>query len=109
MVGFVGCGNSVSWYRPGGTLKQIKQDCRECHYQAQAEAMEAAYRSKLDQFVIGYDRFRRSVGPGYRDLQFDRCMKQKGYRLVTEEEVGHARRKRLFNVTGEWYYSISSD
>jgi len=103
MAGFIGCGcRSVRWYHPDRTLKQAERDCRECHYQAQAEAIEAA---------IVYHRTYggRGSGPIYRDLQFDRCMKHKGYRLVPEDELSLAVRKRLFCVTGEWYYPIAGN
>jgi hypothetical protein len=103
MSGFVGCGGrSVCWYHPDRTLKQAKRDCRECHYQAQAEAIEAAPRDRLDGGV-------RGRGPVYRNLQFDRCMKQKGYCLVPEDELSFPTRKRLFQVAGEWYYPIAGN
>ncbi|MCH7557304.1 MAG: hypothetical protein IIB56_07580 [Planctomycetes bacterium] len=103
MAGFFGCGGrSVCWYNPDRTLKQAEGDCRECHYQAQAEAIEAAWRDRLDWGI-------RGRGPVYRDLQFDRCMKQKGYCLVPEDELSFPTRKRLFQVAGEWYYPIAGN
>ena len=103
MAGFIGCGcRSVCWYNPDRTLKQAKRDCRECHYQAQAEAIEAAWRDRLDWGV-------RGRGPVYRDLQFDRCMKHKGYRLVPEDELSPTARNRLFHVVDDWYYSIAGN
>ena len=109
MVGFVGCGSAPYWYRPGPTLKEVKQDCKKCHFQAQTEAMEAAYGSKLDPFVKGNDRFLRGPGPAYRDSQFNRCMKLKGYRRVKKEELGDTKRRRLYSVTEQWSYPIASD
>jgi len=103
MAGFTGCGcRGVRWYNPDRTLKQAEGDCRECHYQAQAEAIEAA---------IVYHRTYggRGSGPTYGKLQFDRCMKHKGYRLVPEDELSLAARKRLFCVTDEWYYPIAGN
>ena len=109
MAGFVGCGGQgVRWYNPDRTLKQAEQFCRECHYQAQAEAIEAAWRHKLDRTITGdYQPF--EISWGYRDLQFDQCMKHKGYRLVPEDELSLAARKRLFCVTGEWHYPIADN
>ena len=103
MAGFVGCGGQgVRWYNPDRTLKQAEEDCRECHYQAEAESIEAA---------IVYHRTYGGRGAGlvYIDLQFDRCMKHKGYRLVPEDELSFPTRKRLFQVAGEWYYPIAGN
>lgn len=103
IAGFFGCGcRSVCWYHPERTLKQAEGDCRECHYQAQAEAIEAA---------IVYRRTYggRGSGPVYSNLQFDRCMKHKGYRLVPEDELSFPTRKRLFQVAGEWGYPIAGN
>ena len=110
MAGFIGCGcRSVCWYHPDRTLKQAKRDCRECHYQAQAETIEAAWRHKLDRAITGnYQPF--DIGWGVcRDLQFDRCMKHKGYHLVPEDELSPTARNRLFHVVDKWYYSIAGN
>jgi hypothetical protein len=109
MAGFFECGcRSVCWYNPDRTLKQAKGDCRECHYQAQAEAIEDARRHKLDLPITGYDQTFEILWR-YRDLQFDQCMKHKGYRLVPEDELSFPTRKRRFHVTGDWYYSIAGN
>lgn len=86
MAGLVGCtGRSVRWYHPDKTLKEAKRACRECHYQAQAEA------------ILGDWWYM------YREIEFDRCMKHKGYRLVPEDELRPTARKRLFSVASEFY------
>ena len=75
----------------------------------QTEAREDAYGSKLDPIVRGNDRFLRGPGPAYMDSQFSRCMKLKGYRRVKKEELGDTKRRRLYSVTEQWSYPISSD
>jgi len=109
MTAFVGCGSSSYWYRPGLTLKEVKRDCKQCHFQANTEAMEAAYASKLDPFVRGNDRFLRGPGPAYMDSQFSRCMELKGYRRFTKEQLGDTKRKSLYLVTEQWFYYIAGD
>ncbi len=96
MAGFVvsGC-SSVRWYNPDKTLKQAKRDCQECYDQARVEAIAEAAHYK---HKYGYQG---STGRVYRNVQFNRCMKQKGYSLVPEDELSPTVRKQFFSAADD--------
>jgi len=101
---FIGCeSHSVCWYNPDRTLKQAERDCRECKDQARVEAIEEAIRYKHKY------RYPGSIGPVYRNLQFDRCMKQKGYSRVPGDELSSTVRKRLFELADERYHTLAGN
>ena len=102
MAGFVvsGC-PSFHWYNPDKTLKQAKRDCQECYDQARVEAISEAI---LYKHKYGYQG---STGRSYRNLQFDRCMKQKGYSLVPEDELSPTVRKQFFSAADEHSYLLA--
>ena len=62
-----GCGSSVYWYNADKTLKQAKQDCRECYVGAQTEAaMPENSNARITTRVL---RVSHSIGrPSLRDV-----------------------------------------
>ncbi|MCP4607603.1 MAG: hypothetical protein GY845_02650 [Planctomycetes bacterium] len=101
---FVGCrGHSFYWYNPDRTLKQAKHDCRECEDQARVEAIAEAihYKHKY--------RYPTSLGPVYRNVQFDQCIKQKNYSRVPRDELSSTVRKRLFKMADERHQSVAGN
>ncbi len=104
---FIGCrGPGFYWYNPDRTLKQAKHDCRECENQARVEAIAEAihYKHKY--------RYPGSIGPVwpvYRNVQFDRCMKQKSYSRVPGDELSSTVRMRLCEVTDVRYVIVAGN
>ena len=84
-----GCGGpSQYWYNENNSYRQANKDCRECHYLAQAEALEASMQQIHD-----YGRH-FSVGRNYRDTQFKKCMKDKGYSEIWDYNLDPNVKKR---------------
>ena len=103
----VGCrGHGFYWYNPDRTLKQAKHDCRVCEDKARLEAIEEAIHYK-DKYA--YQGSTGPVWPVYRNVQFDRCMKQKSYSRVPGDELSSTVRKRLFKVADERHQSVAGN
>ena len=76
ITGLAGCGSEVYWYSANKTLSQAKHDCRECYVEAQYEAADAReqHRAHYHGPFVGESL--------YRDTQFQKCMRARGYRKV---------------------------
>ena len=89
IIACAGCGGpNQYWYNENNTIRQAYQDCRECHYQAQAEAMEMSIQQSRD-----YD-LRVSVSRSYLRTQFNKCMKDKGYLEIWDYNLDSGVKKR---------------
>ena len=108
---FIVCGcQGAHWYNPDKTLKEAKLDCRECHYQAEAESLASSWQNKRDMGVTNDDitaNDYRSMDELYSENLFRQCMKDKGYQLVPDDELDHGINMRLFNVVSDYYYPIA--
>ncbi len=105
-VWLAGCSsNSVRWYHPDRTLREVKADCKECHYQARTEATTAAYEESRDRSIVA-PKSSRGGWAAYRETQFTKCMKDKGYVLTQDVRLKSSVKKRLYEVDNE-YYSIA--
>ena len=78
-------------------------DCRECYRQAQIEAVEEAIYYKHKYRYLG------GTGRVYGNLQFSRCMKQRGYHRVPEDQLSSNVKKRLFGVSDDSAYSLAGN
>ena len=92
-----GCGSSVYWYNADETLKQAKQDCRECYVEAQTEAANAReqQRAHYHQSFVGESL--------YRETQFKRCIKNRGYRQVHTYEMDATARRLTIEFQNELF------
>ena len=98
IVDFAGCGHGFYWYNADRTIKETKQDCRKCHYEAQREMIDAALYLNWH-----YGEPFRFSSLYYR-TQFKICMKDEGYRYVSENELSSTVRKRAYDFVDEWHY-----
>ena len=74
IIACAGCGGpNQYWYNEDKTVRQADNDCKECHYMAQTEAIEASMQQSHD-YGMSF-----SVGRNYMYTQFRKCMKDKGY------------------------------
>ena len=84
-----GCGGpSRYWYNENNTIRQANKDCRDCYQLAQIEAMETSKQMSRD-YGIPF-----SVGRNYRDTQFNKCMKDKGYLEIWDYNLNPDVKKR---------------
>ncbi len=90
-----GCSRKTYWYHPDRTLAQAETDCRECYYQAQVEAAEAAGDQRLDRAELQAEATLEQWSYAYQDSRFRRCMKRRGYQLTSERELKPPVRKRV--------------
>jgi hypothetical protein len=99
IISCAGCGNHMLyWYNENNSYKQARQDCRDCIYQAQREAIEAAAQLSRDygeSFVKGYD---------YKQTLFDKCMKDRGYAEIRDDNLRPGIKKRIENYNDELYF-----
>ncbi|MHC4166969.1 MAG: hypothetical protein ACYSWQ_08430 [Planctomycetota bacterium] len=103
ITALAGCGSPVYWYSADKTLPQAKQDCSECYVEAQTEAANARaqHRAHYHQAYTGESL--------YRNTQFERCMRDRGYRQVPKYRMDATARTRtvsiqdkLFSLAGNW-------
>jgi hypothetical protein len=84
-----GCGGpSQYWYKENNTIRQADKDCKECYYQSQIETMETSMQLRRD-YGMPF-----SVGRNYRDTQFNKCMKDKGYLEIWDYNLDPDVKKR---------------
>ena len=89
IIACFGCNEpSQYWYNEDNTIRQADKDCRECYYQAQAEAIEASMQQSRD-YGMSF-----SVSRNYMDTQFKKCMKDKGYIEIWDDNLDPDGRKR---------------
>lgn len=108
-----GCSNSgYYWHNPVKTLTEAKRDCLGCRKMAVAEASEAVAEHYYSQSSTvsgsngsGYGidesgpdcsalRGWTTWGVTYQENVFRGCMKRKGYRWASEDELSQSVRKR---------------
>ncbi|MBN2181636.1 MAG: hypothetical protein JW715_06960 [Sedimentisphaerales bacterium] len=97
-AGLTGCGPGSYWYNPEKNLDEARRDCRKCHKQAQMEAINAAieFCRQYNEPFTGW-----SV---YKNTQFKKCMKDKGYNFISEDRLDPIIRKRTVEYGDELYY-----
>ncbi|MGD9162668.1 MAG: hypothetical protein PVG39_29955 [Desulfobacteraceae bacterium] len=84
-----GCGGpSRYWYNENNTIRQADKDCRDCYHLAQIEAMETSKQMSRD-YGTPF-----SVGKNYIDTQIKKCMKDKGYVEIWDDNLDPTVKKR---------------
>ena len=86
-----GCGTSSYWYNKDNTYQHARSDCLDCMYQVQREILESTMQDD-DNYEDSAD-----VYGTYEQTLFEKCMKERGYDQVSENELDYRIRKGIVN------------
>jgi len=104
-----GCSRNSYWYQQGKTFTQAEQDCRECYHRAQVLASEANWKQRLDGPAARSETTDTQWSYAYQDSQFRRCMKRRGYRLVSERELDKSTKRQSLHLSTVQTFPIAGD
>ena len=93
-----GCHHDAYWYQRGKTVSEAERDCRDCFQEAQVLASETSWDQRLNSAAAPGEPDSGQWSYAFEDSQWRRCMKNAGYALIPERDLGQSIKKRTLHL-----------